>query len=449
MSNNEQTVQSIQNLSPRFLREFATPEWARDQEKFEADYNLLARLTDTLQEGYPNAVPETRRFIQVASRSLEHPVPDLTGCTVVVIGGTGCVGSPLVRLLAGMKIRLVVVSRGLTRCRRLPGVYYRCIRVNDYSAMAALMAEFKPQVVFHLAAVRDPGQAEHNPVEAIVTNVLGTYVVVQAAMAAGVERLVYASTGKAVRFITHDVYAASKQGGEAIVSTAAPDGIQVGIVRFTHIVDNSLLYGKLLEWLPRDQAVRLHHPYIALYAQSALESAELLLQAAAAPPGDPRLYALSNLEHYFDVLELTLGTRSLIGSRSPVCFTGFPPGYASEPHPALYDRATAGDFGPLLNSIEARTATVSGDGKLAWTTLAPVESGIVERHLDEMRSVTPHPDWTNFLKRDLFALNQEVFRERLERLPKDYLATLASRCGDIATTAENEVASHLIKSAAA
>ena len=127
----------------------------------------------------------------------------------------------------------------------------------------------------------------------VSTNVLGSRNVLAAAAAAGVPQVVCASTGKALRPYSPEMYTASKRAAEWTASVAAASGeLLVSAARFTHVLDNSIVYGRLLDWAAADggrggvdpstgeaAVVRLHGSSIAFYVQSALESAQLLLIA--------------------------------------------------------------------------------------------------------------------------------------------------------------------------
>ena len=154
--------------------------------------------------------------------------------------------------------------------------------------MDALMGEVQPDLVFHVAAQRDPGLAETEVHRTVSTNVLGTRTVLTAAAEAGVPQVVCASTGKALRPYSPDMYTASKRAAEWVASgVAASSDMLVSAGRFTHVLDNSIIYQRLLSWADEadDGVIRLHSPDIAFYVQSALESAQLLLLACAGASG--------------------------------------------------------------------------------------------------------------------------------------------------------------------
>src|ERR1700728_1850844 len=157
----------------------------------------------------------------------------------------------MAQLAARCSGRLVSVSRGVTNDRpRHPRAEYLHADVRDHAAIAELIGDVRPDLLFHVAAQRDPGLAELEVHRTVSTNVLGTRNVLTAAAAAGVPQVVCASTGKALRPYSPDMYPASKRVAEWLVAAAAgsSSGTTYSTARFTHVVDNSIIHGRLLDW---------------------------------------------------------------------------------------------------------------------------------------------------------------------------------------------------------
>jgi nucleoside-diphosphate-sugar epimerase len=335
----------------------------------DSDISALRDLTAALGTARPAAASEYRRFLAIAGRDLclpeNHLAARLRGTTVLVTGGTGCIGSALMSQLAMRQpARIVSVSRGVTAAvTRHEGAEYLNADVTDRAAIERIAALVKPDIVFHLAAQRSPGLAEAEVGRTVSTNVLGTRNVLAAASGAGSSQVVLASTGKALRPYSPEVYAASKRAAEWIAATAAANGeVTCSAARFTHVIDNSIIYGRLLDWAASaaGAAVRLHGADIAFYAQSALESAQLLLIALlGAVPGEFRVHAITDLGWPVSLLDFALGLLAAARSRTPVYISGYDPGYEQVPFPGLYDPATAGDVSPLLSAFENAAMTAN------------------------------------------------------------------------------------------
>jgi len=260
--------------------------------------------------------------------------------------------------------RLVSVSRGVTGgWPRVAGAQYRVADVRRLAPLADAVDEVRPDVVFHVAAQRDNGLAEREVYRTVATNVLGTRNVIVAAEAAGVPQIVYASTGKALRPYSPEVYTASKRAAEWLVASAAARGrVTCSAARFTHVMDNSGIHRRLLGW-SAGGIVRLHSDDIMFYAQSARESAQLLLSAGlSARPGRLRVQAITDLGWPVGLLDLALGVLGRVGSDAPVYLSGYDPGYEEAPFPGWCDPRTAGNVSPLLNALEAECAGRAAGG---------------------------------------------------------------------------------------
>ena len=111
---------------------------------------------------------------------------------IVVTGGAGFIGSALVRHLIGRTDHEVLVVDKLTYAGNLASLAavqshprYRFSRTDicDRAAIADIFASFDPDAVMHLAAESHVDRSIDGPAEFINTNVVGTYVLLEAALA--------------------------------------------------------------------------------------------------------------------------------------------------------------------------------------------------------------------------------------------------------------------------
>jgi len=146
------------------------------------------------------------------------------GKNILVTGGTGSIGSQLVRKLLGFAPKAVrVFSRDETKQYELRLALADCpevrFLVGDVRDKARLMHAFEGiDVVFHTAGMKHVPACEYNPFEAVQNNVIGTQNVLLAAIQAGVERLVAISTDKATS--PANTMGATKLLAERIISSA-------------------------------------------------------------------------------------------------------------------------------------------------------------------------------------------------------------------------------------
>jgi UDP-N-acetylglucosamine 4,6-dehydratase len=143
---------------------------------------------------------------------------------ILVTGGTGSIGSAIVEALLGQGPRVVrVLSRDDTKqfelAQRLRSEQALRMLIGDVRSRVRLQrAMSEIELVFHAAAMKHVPASEFNPFEATETNVRGTQNVVEAAIDAGVERVLTVSTDKAVD--PTNVMGATKLLAERLMSAA-------------------------------------------------------------------------------------------------------------------------------------------------------------------------------------------------------------------------------------
>ena len=172
---------------------------------------------------------------------------DLSGKGILITGGTGSFGQKMAKTLlaAHAPRRLVVFSRDeykqVEMERRLPVLEHPALRyfigdVRDQDRLRMAMRGI--DVVFHAAALKHVPTAEYNPIECIHTNVLGAENVIQAAIDAGVEKVVALSTDKAVNPV--NLYGASKLAADKLFiagnALAGAGGTRFSVVRYGNVV---------------------------------------------------------------------------------------------------------------------------------------------------------------------------------------------------------------------
>ncbi len=123
--------------------------------------------------------------------------------TLLITGGTGSFGNAVLgRLLASGLTEVRIFSRDEKKQDDMrkryadPMIKFYIGDVRNMSSIAAAMRGV--DYVFHAAALKQVPSCEFHPMEAVRTNVLGTENVLEAAIAAGVRRVVCLSTDKAV-----------------------------------------------------------------------------------------------------------------------------------------------------------------------------------------------------------------------------------------------------------
>ncbi|ACE94429.1 polysaccharide biosynthesis CapD-like protein (plasmid) [Rhizobium phaseoli] len=162
--------------------------------------------------------------------------------------------------------------------------------VRDQDRMEHIMQSWRPQTLYHAAAYKHVPLVEHNAVEGIKNNVMGTLITARAANKCGVLNFVLISTDKAVR--PTNVMGASKRLAEmvlqALAAEPAVDRVRTNfsMVRFGNVLGSSGSVVPLFRQQIKDGGpVTLTHPKITRYFMTISEASQLVIQAGAMAEG--------------------------------------------------------------------------------------------------------------------------------------------------------------------
>lgn len=157
---------------------------------------------------------------------------DWTELDVLITGGTGSFGRAMTRVLLQefRPKRLIIFSRDELKQSEMradgfdaPELRYFVGDVRDQARLRRAMQGV--DVVIHAAALKQVPACEYNPIEAILTNVMGARNIVDAALDSGVGKVMTISTDKAVNPV--NLYGATKLVAEKLfVQANAYSGMQ-------------------------------------------------------------------------------------------------------------------------------------------------------------------------------------------------------------------------------
>ena len=168
----------------------------------------------------------------------------LNNQTVLVTGGTGSFGRKFVEIaLRDYDVRrLVVFSRDELKQHEMrqqfddPRLRFFIGDVRDQDRLRRAMNGV--DIVIHAAALKQVPACEYNPIEAIMTNVMGARNVIDAALDTGVKKVMALSTDKAVNPI--NLYGATKLCAEKLFvqsnSYSGAAGIRFSCARYGNVV---------------------------------------------------------------------------------------------------------------------------------------------------------------------------------------------------------------------
>ena len=345
----------------------------------------IARVVMTPSAFDPEAHPETilvkaRRLGLVVSRlpSLESgEVPRLTAVAVedlmlrpsqkidyarlqtlvkdkavIVTGGGGSIGSEIcerVAIFGAAKLLVIEISEPalytvverLTSQKTNAVIEGRIADIRDRDRIMWLMNEFRPDIVFHAAALKHVPVLERDWSEGVKTNIFGSINVADAAFAAGADAMVMLSTDKAIEPVS--MLGLTKRFAEMycqaldheLASRADGDPpMRLISVRFGNVLaSNGSVVPKFKAQIEAGGPVTVTDPGMVRYFMTIREACDLVLMAAthALMPTRPdvSVYVL-NMGQPVKIVDLAERMIALSGLRPgrdiDIVFTGMRPG---------------------------------------------------------------------------------------------------------------------------
>ncbi len=217
----------------------------------------------------------------------------IRGRRVLVTGAGGSIGSELVRQLAALgpceltmldNSEYLLFSIDNEIAQTLPEQPRRELlcNVRDRDQLFRWFETLRPEIVFHAAALKHVPMMEHHPCEAVLTNVVGTRNVADAARHVNAQAMVLVSTDKAVN--PANVMGATKRLAESFCQTldvaSGPSATRFLTVRFGNVLgSNGSVVPLFQKQIETGGPVTVTHPDVTRYFMTIPEAVELILQA--------------------------------------------------------------------------------------------------------------------------------------------------------------------------
>lgn len=164
--------------------------------------------------------------------------------SILITGGTGSFGKKFIEIVLKRFTpkKVIVFSRDELKQFEMQQVFNAsCMRyfIGDVRDEARLkQAMYQVDYVVHAAALKQVPAAEYNPMECIKTNINGAQNVINAAIAAGVKKVIALSTDKAANPI--NLYGATKLASDKLFTAAnnlvGDREIRFAVVRYGNVV---------------------------------------------------------------------------------------------------------------------------------------------------------------------------------------------------------------------
>jgi O-antigen biosynthesis protein WbqV len=235
----------------------------------------------------------------------------VAGRRVAVTGAGGCIGGELVRQIGALAPSVLVLidhaEHNLYTIEQETREHFPdvpcvplLVDVRDRPRVRRVLAEQRPDLVFHAAALKHVPLVEANPIEGVLTNVFGSINVADACAEVGVAVMLLISTDKAIN--PSSVMGAAKRIAERYCQamdrrTTLGHHTRYVTVRFGNVLGSS---GSVVPLFQKQLAaggpLTVTHPEMKRYFMTVGEAVELVLHAAALGgrpgAGDGRIFVL-------------------------------------------------------------------------------------------------------------------------------------------------------------
>ena len=271
---------------------------------------------------------------------------------VIVTGGGGSIGSEICdRVVTFGAARLLVIENSepalyavlenLAARKTSATIEGRVADIRDRDRIQRLMHEFKPNIVFHAAALKHVPILERDWSEGVKTNIFGSMIIADSAVAAGADAMVMISTDKAVEPVSMlgltkrfaEIYC---QALDHDLSNEAGSKKQMRLisVRFGNVLaSNGSVVPKFKAQIDAGGPVTVTHPDMVRYFMTIREACDLVITAAthaiAPVRSDVSIYVLNMGQpvKIVDLAERMIQLSGLqVGIDIDIVFTGIRPG---------------------------------------------------------------------------------------------------------------------------
>jgi O-antigen biosynthesis protein WbqV len=341
----------------------------------------------------------------------------VSGRRILITGAGGSIGAELSRQVSALEAAHVTLldfsETALFEIDRELGETFPAmsrnaalVDVRNADRIRDCFLAERPDLVFHAAALKHVSMVERHPVEGVLTNVLGTWNVSEAARVAGAAQMVLISTDKAVD--PTNVMGATKRLAEAVIQGQQQGSeTRFSAVRFGNVLGSAGSVVPIFRsQIDRGGPVTVTHPDMARYFMTIPEATQLVLHATATcaadmKPDRARLFLLEMGEPV-KIMDLARQMIALSG-RTPgkdidIEITGLRPG----------EKLTE----ELLDGMEASVPCASK----VLEVVSPTALGVAPAHIRRLEAIAARGD-TQEIRNALFDLVAQIRGEKPAGLP--------------------------------
>lgn len=269
----------------------------------------------------------------------------IEGKRVLVTGAAGSIGSEIAKQLGQYNPQMIILcdqaesplhNLQLDLQENFKGQMYHSFitDVKNEHRMRILFETFKPQIVYHAAAYKHVPMMESHPIEAVQTNVMGTFNLANLSVEYNVQKFVFVSTDKAVN--PTNVMGATKRIAEVYVQSlnnklqnSGVNGTKFITTRFGNVLgSNGSVIPRFREQIEKGGPVTVTHPEITRYFMTIPEACQLVVEAGCmGQGGEIYVFDMGKSVKIVDLAEKMIKLSGFVPYQDiDIRFTGLRPG---------------------------------------------------------------------------------------------------------------------------
>lgn len=209
---------------------------------------------------------------------------NIAGKTILITGAGGSIGSELSKQVYRLKPKtLILVDNNEYSLFKVSSNFKKNIfssltDIKDTEKLESILAKFKPDFIFHTAALKHITFVEEDPMEALKTNFYATVKICELCLKLDIPKMVFISTDKAVD--PTNIMGASKRLCEKYIQNLAESSSTTAftILRFGNVLGSTGSVIPIFEkQINNGGPVTITHPKVKRFFMTIREAVELVL----------------------------------------------------------------------------------------------------------------------------------------------------------------------------
>ena len=214
---------------------------------------------------------------------------NLSNKKILITGGGGSIGGNLALNLLKYKIKKIFIIDNneyalfklLSSVPKLlkKNIQTKLVNIENKKILDKFFKLAKPDIVFHAAALKHVRFLEENPIQGMLTNIIGTKNILEVCHKYRVKKFIHVSTDKAAN--PKNNLGITKKLSENVCINFSKSNLKIGIVRFGNVFDSNGSVSEIFRSrILKNQKINITNSKVKRFFMSNNEASNLLLHVA-------------------------------------------------------------------------------------------------------------------------------------------------------------------------